>query len=450
MEKKRQDKAGFANSLVTRLSFAICIAFVISGVILSVIAMNSAASAMEELSQDSAVVAASLADMRSRLIVTAVILMIFFALVFYAIITVLLKPISTLIEIIYQTSDLDLRHNPKSGALCARKDEFGLIANAIRAMRASLREIVDGIHASSGTIDSNVVDLNSNAETVNEMCTDNSATTQELAASMAECASSAAEINKDISNIQNSMHQIEMQTNDGSTVSDEIMDRATDLKNTTEKASNTTRSIYSSVKARSDKAIENSKAVEKINELTDTIMAISSQTSLLALNASIEAARAGEAGRGFAVVATEIGNLANQTSTAVADIDGIVSEVNSAVSQMQSCLEEMGKFLEETVLKDYADFQKVGVQYQDDADIFKDSMSSIKNSVDELTEFIANIVGEIGAIKNTIGESSEGVADIAAKTTDIVRGMSETNVKVSECRTLVEKLEELVGRFIVR
>lgn len=385
--------------------------------------------------------------MRNRMIGASAGLLVTFLIVFFFIITLILKPIDTLIEIINATASLNLKHNPKSGALLKRKDEFGLIAASIGNMRAGLREIVDDIGSAAEEIDANVVELDQTAEVVNSMCTDNSATTQEMAASMQECANSADSMNVDIANIRNALHQIEMQTNDGFTVSDEIMERATQLRDTTDRASDTTDGIYADVKARSARAIEDSKVVERINELTGAIMAISSQTSLLALNASIEAARAGEAGRGFAVVATEIGNLADQTSRSVGDINGIVSEVNVAVTRMQACLEEMGDFLENTVLKNFDSFRDVGFKYQDDADVFRDCMSSIKNSVDELTETMAKMAGSVASISGAVGESAEGVSDIAGKTTDIVQGMSDTGIKVGQCREYVGRLREVIDRF---
>ena len=394
-------------------------------------------------------VMAPMRALRILLTVTATILLIVTITAFYIIISTMLKPVGTLVEILDDTAKFDLRHNPKSGAVCKRQDEFGLIANSVRDMRNSLREIVEKIETNSDEIETNIKVLDETANVVNTMCTDNSATTEQLAAAMEECSASSESINGEIVGMQNTAHQIEMQTNDGFTVSDEIMERATNLKRTTEVASRTTKEKYSDVKVMADDAIENSKAAEKINELTNTIMAISSQTSLLALNASIEAARAGEAGRGFAVVATEIGNLAGQTSSAVANINGIVDEVNSAITQMQECLNEMGDFIENTVLKDYEKFEKVGDQYQDDADIFKDSMSSIKNSVDELTEIIANIVGAIGSINTAIGESANGVTDIASKTTDIVQGMSDTGIMVTQCHDCIDRLEEIIKKFVL-
>ena len=394
-------------------------------------------------------VMAPMRALRILLTVTATILLIVTITAFYIIISTMLKPVGTLVEILDDTAKFDLRHNPKSGAVCKRQDEFGLIANSVRDMRNSLREIVEKIETNSDEIETNITVLDETANVVNTMCTDNSATTEQLAAAMEECSASSESINGEIVGMQNTAHQIEMQTNDGFTVSDEIMERATNLKRTTEVASRTTKEKYSDVKVMADDAIENSKAAEKINELTNTIMAISSQTSLLALNASIEAARAGEAGRGFAVVATEIGNLAGQTSSAVANINGIVDEVNSAITQMQECLNEMGDFIENTVLKDYEKFEKVGDQYQDDADIFKDSMSSIKNSVDELTEIIANIVGAIGSINTAIGESANGVTDIAGKTTDIVQGMSDTGIMVTQCHDCIDRLEEIIKKFVL-
>ncbi|MCR4587598.1 MAG: methyl-accepting chemotaxis protein [Lachnospiraceae bacterium] len=367
----------------------------------------------------------------------------------YFIIKVSMKPIGDVGEIIRQTADFDFRHNPKSNKLVARKDEFGSIAQDVRTMRANLRDIVGKIHTSCEDIGENVEELRNTTDSVDSMCTDNSATTEQLSAAMQETAASTDTINSNIAEMRDEAERINGMADEGSRMSDEIMARATDLRKTTENAANKTKSIYESVRVKADEAIESSKAVDKINELTNTIMAISSQTSLLALNASIEAARAGEAGRGFAVVATEIGNLADQTSSAVADINGIVGEVNNAVTQMSGCLEETTSFLEQTVLSDYAEFQKVSEQYHDDADTFKNSMENIKNGTGELNESIGEVAESISAITTTVNESANGVSDIAGKTADIVNGMATTSEKVDGTMGNVDTLEGIVNMFVL-
>ena len=165
--------------------------------------------------------------------------------------------------------------------------------------------------------------------------------------------------------------------------------------------------------------------MEKINELTEVIMRISSQTSLLALNASIEAARAGEAGKGFAVVATEIGNLANQTSETVADINNIVAEVNMVVRDMGTTLNDTTQFMENQVVPDYQAFYDVSNQYNDDSVAVKKSMTSIQESVVQLNETILLVTDGLEGISKTINESAIGVSDIAEKTASVVNRMGE-------------------------
>ena len=171
---------------------------------------------------------------------------------------------------------------------------------------------------------------------------------------------------------------------------------------------------------------------------------------LLALNASIEAARAGEAGRGFAVVATEIGSLADQTSKAIADIGNIVKAVNEAVGNMTECLSETTGFLETTVLEDYKEFEQVGAQYQDDADVFKSNMNQVKDSMLQLSDLIESIAQALSGINDTVGEAAVGVSDIASKTSGMVEKTGATHDMVSECYSCADELREIVGKFVLR
>ncbi|PRM89503.1 chemotaxis protein [Aliarcobacter cryaerophilus] len=64
--------------------------------------------------------------------------------------------------------------------------------------------------------------------------------------------------------------------------------------------------------------------VNLVNEAISVIDQIAFQTNILSLNAAVEAATAGEAGKGFAVVAQEVRNLATRSAEAAKEIKAIV------------------------------------------------------------------------------------------------------------------------------
>lgn len=359
----------------------------------------------------------------------------------------MLRALGLITDIIKDTSKFNFTKNPASAKIVKKKDEIGLMGRAIRDMRTNLRTMVGDIEDVSVQITGNVNEVKAISAEINSKCTDNSATTQQLAAGMEETAATTETINGNIGHMRKEAEQIKDLAAEGERLASEVKMRAEGLKTTTTEATDRTTKMYQNISEKTEQAIEGSKAVEKINELTNAIMAISSQTSLLALNASIEAARAGEAGKGFAVVATEIGSLASQTSETVGSINSIVADVNHAVSTLAESLRDTVEFLDKVVLKDYEQFAEVGEHYYNDSERYSSGMSTIEESVIKLTDTIAEIAGSLDGINSTVNESTIGVTDIADKTTNVVEQTVQNNELVENCIETVDKLNQITAMF---
>lgn len=357
------------------------------------------------------------------------------------------KPISGITAVIRQTADLNFKKTENGEKLTKRKDETGMMACAVGDMRKVFRSFVSDITETETAILTDMDKLNEIMQTNSEMAEDNSATTQEMAAGMEETTASTSMITENINGIKQSTEEIRSLSKEGKETSGEVKGRADRLQRTTVDSSNKAMEIYQEMKGKTQEAIERSKAVEQINNLTDNIRQISSQTNLLALNANIEAARAGEAGKGFAVVATEIGNLSNQTFETVNGINEMVEEVNGAVENMTDCITRIMDFLENTVVLDYNSFRQIGEEYQADANTFAEAMSRINQEIADLDSKISDIAESIENVSDTVSQSAEGVNQIAEKSTEAASKTAEGYALLNECRESIGQLRKIIEKF---
>ena len=361
----------------------------------------------------------------------------------------IVTPIKQVTQMVQQMAELNLCQDSRIEKLAARKDETGAMAQAVKTMNEQLLDIVKKLENTGIIVMENAEQLKDSSGSIGEMCSDSSATTQELAAAMQESSATAESVSQNIETINKNAQDIMQLSQNGEDDSQKILERAKTLSTTTMEATERTKAMYQQVRQETAVAIEKSKAVDRINELTHTIMEISSQTNLLALNASIEAARAGESGRGFAVVADEIGNLANQTQATVNDIDAIIKEVYEAVRSMSECLNSSTEFLENTVLLDYNEFQRVGEQYSDDAGNYKNNMQEIGEAVRALGSAINEITEAMEGISRMAEESAEGIYVIAEKTSEIVQKVTDEENLVVTNLDKAQMLGEIVGNFTI-
>lgn len=327
------------------------------------------------------------------------------------------------------------------------KDELGEISIAFDKVSVSLKELLERLIDTSAELDS---DANSIARDVKalESRTDTTLeSTTSISAIIEQTTAATQTVSFTIDEIRDAITVVAEKATEGAEKANDVSSRANALKKDATKSSDDAQKVYGEVKSRLENAITNAKEVSKISSLLEGVLNITSQTNLLALNASIEAARAGDAGRGFAVVATEVGKLAEESSTLVEDIQKTVNFVQKSVSELIDDSNEILSFIEKNVLKDYDKLHLISDQYNEDADVFNGIMMDLSATSEELAGSMESISENVQEVKNATHDESSGVEQILHMTKDITDKTKHVNEIVHSNIELIEELSTLISKF---
>lgn len=327
------------------------------------------------------------------------------------------------------------------------KDEVGRLVTGINSFIENLQDIMKTIKTNSEKLldasDRIVLQVSASSENAVNV----SAATEELSASMEEISATLEEIATGSKKILAQVQTINGVADDGGEMVKDIKHRASNMYDETVKSKEETADVISSIKVMLETAVEESKTVEKINELTGDILNISSQTNLLALNASIEAARAGEVGKGFAVVADEIRVLADSSRDAANNIQNISNMVTSAVESLANNARHILNFVDEKVIQDYDRFVGVANQYQEDADHMDHIIMEFTEMSSHVETTMSTMNNSLGDISIAVDESAQGVTSVAENAVNLVNAISRIQQATEESQEFSAELQEKTKRF---
>ena len=243
------------------------------------------------------------------------------------------------------------------------------------------------------------------------------------------------------------VNEITKESQDMNSYATEMQSRAEDMKEKAVANKETTSRMITDIIETLKAAIEESKSVDRVNELTEEILSVSSQTNLLALNASIEAARAGEAGKGFAVVADEIRKLADSTRETANNIQSINALVTQAVNKLANNSNAIVEYIDGTIMPDYDRFVENGVQYRDDAAYVNTTMDHFEEKARNLQQIMEKTVDSIRDISTAIEESANSVGNAASSTTVLVSNIDTVHSEMETNQSISDRLKGEAGRF---
>ncbi|MDC7232736.1 MAG: bacteriohemerythrin [Spirochaetales bacterium] len=261
-------------------------------------------------------------------------------------------------EILIHVNDLVVKNNALADQLSVSSKTS---AGAVSSITKSILEMKQG----SMELDESIYQASSSIEEIMQSIKSLSAQVEQQFSAIEQSSSSTEQIMASVRNVA-SIAESRLATMDG------LVEL---IKNGGEKVETTNNIIH---------AIQ--KNADEMMNMVDIINNISSQTNLLAMNASIEAAHAGEAGKGFAVVADEIRKLAEDTSSNAGMIADSLNATTEKINQATVSGSESEKALE---------------VINDEVATFSNSLKEVSLSMSELSTASSEILESVSTLMST-------------------------------------------------
>ncbi len=316
-------------------------------------------------------------------------------------------------------------------------DEQARMVEQIQKMQENAKVV-------SETLNDTVDTLTDVAENSTNRNRNISSATLQVTTGSSETVSQISEVEENIKNISDNLSQL-------ATSTDEIAAISLDVKELTQGNTENMNQVFSEFEKISSSTNHTKEIINGLEEKSQEIMkiiqvitSISSQTNLLAFNASIESARAGEAGKGFAVVAEEIRKLAEQTKDAVGDISNIIEEVVARTLDAVESMEENAKLVVSGM--DYVkNAEESTIKVTDASDEMRGKIGRIDSLTKEVaknSESIVEIIGNIESISKQNLEDLQLVSDAGERG---IRDMVRLTELVENINRISDELNEVVN-----
>lgn len=327
-----------------------------------------------------------------------------------------IKTCADSLDLIASGNITDVSGHDSLKKLCKDKTEIGLISSCVLMLHEKFGEIIMNLQGTVATMHNVVTELAEASATAKQNTDDVSSAIEDVAHGATSQAQDTQSAQENTVAIGNSIEEVVTDT-------DQLLASLSSMESVQKGAMQSMQNVVESSRE-SDEAVSRIKdqtaatykSAQNINKVVDMITEITTQTTLLSLNASIEAARAGEAGRGFAVVASEIQKLADESNQSAKEIQDIVADVlrqSSTTVEETDSLAVRSKDQSELISATMENFEKLKEHIDETSAGVKSIAEAVKN-VDEAKNSLVDLIESLSAISEENAASAEETTASAA------------------------------------